>query len=188
MVEEVQIKGMRNLHKDCRLKGKCAACGEKYGSSYWGKHAVKNYHHQGTVLVCRECTDKGCTARDLSLYTCRICLRKLGKKKYDTYMIHHYNSRKSGEGEIECIECTDGRKAKIRQLQRQLQSSKRVCKCYCPIHTRTCPLTPCYHNERRWPGSDKKFPGREERFISAEDRIFLDSLQPPPNWLGLGIF
>ena len=181
----MQIEGMRNLHKDCLLKRKCAACGVRYETSHWGKQAVKDSHKRGTALVCKQCVDNGCTARDPSSYTCSVCLRNLGIKKYNAKVIYYHNRHKKGS--LACIECTEERKARVNHLRKQLQSSKRVCKCYCPIHTRTCPLTPCYHNERRWPGSDKKYPNSEESFISNEDRVFLDSLQPQPDWLVFGI-
>ena len=137
-----------------------------------------------TIKEQRSCANSVSTT-DAQRETLPYTHANLGIKKYNAKVIYYHNRTKKGS--LACLECTEERKARVNHLRKQLQSSKRVCKCYCPIHTRLCPLTPCYHNERRWPGSDKKYPNSEESFISNEDRVFLDSLQPQPDWLTLGI-
>jgi hypothetical protein len=62
-----------------------------------------------------------------------------------------------------------------------LKQSRRVCRCLQPLHKATCPLSPCYFGEKRWPGSDN-MTSSGQPFISAEERQFLDDLKPRPKW------
>ena len=81
---------------------------------------------------------------------------------------HHHKPK------LVCKECTQNEAKLVKELHMKLRKSKRQCNCFLPLHKERCPLAPCYHGERRWPGSDG--------YISINDRDFLNSLKPPPDW------
>ena len=126
-----------------------------------------------TLLVCKTCRDsRGYTPDDLKTYTCQQCHDKGGWKLFDKELMH--NMKSHGTKKLLCNLCVAQVKGKTQELHRKFKSSKRFCKCFCPIHRQSCPLSPCYFNEQRWPGSDG--------WISAEDKDFLDKLNPEPAW------
>ena len=63
---------------------------------------------------------------------------------------------------------------RMKELEKKLKKSKRVCNCYQLLHASKCPLTPCYAGERRWPGSDG--------YINRVEMEFLNSRTPRPEW------
>ena len=157
---------------ECQKKLKCAACSTLYLRSFWSKSERENALSLGTPLVCRMCRDRGCTAHDIKLYPCQNCRIDAGSTKFDKQLLENYKHH--GKTKLICISCKAKAKARERTLKDQLRQSARICKCFCLIHQDKCPLTPACHGDRRWPGSDG--------FISLEDRIFLDELQPMPQW------
>ena len=125
--------------------------------------------HSFSLQICRA---RGCTAHDLRLYTCTLCAKVLGAKNFGTDSLHNFNDH--GISKLVCNSCVAMTSSKEKALKAQLQKSKRVCKCFCPIHKEKCPLAPVCYGERRWPGSDG--------YISKEDKAFLDQLSPRPEW------
>ena len=140
--------------------------------TYWSATERNNAHQQSSRLVCKVCRARGCTAHDVSLYTCNICDKALGAKQFGTNILDDFKNH--GRSKLVCNSCVAITTAKEKALKAQLQKSKRVCKCLCPIHKEKCPLAPVCYGERRWPGSDG--------YISKEDREFLDKLNPRPQW------
>ena len=108
----------------------------------------------------------------METYACQNCKCEFGAKKFDATLLHHY--RHHSRQKLECKECAAAAEKRVKELRGKLKGSKRICKCFCPIHQLKCPLTPVVYNEKRWPGSDTG--------ITAEDRSFLDGLNPQPAW------
>ena len=75
---------------------------------------------------------------------------------------------------LECADCVRKIADRLKELEKKLKKSKRVCNCYNLLHASKCPLTPCYAGERRWPGSDG--------YINREEMQFLNSRTPRPEW------
>eukprot|EP00959_Pyramimonas_sp_CCMP1952_P318285 6660226-Pyramimonas_sp.AAC.1 len=73
---------------------------------------------------------------------------------------------------LECKECIVELEKKVKELRGRLKGSKRMCKCFCPMHQLKCPLAPVVYNEKRWPGSDAG--------VTAEERKFPGGLNPQP--------
>ena len=84
------------------------------------------------------------------------------------------NHKNYNREKLQCKQCHADGLQRVEQLRRALTRSKRVCKCFCRIHSQKCPLTPVIFGEKRWPGSDGA--------ISADDRKWLDAQNPPPSW------
>ena len=127
---------------------------------------------QGTLLVCKVCRDSGYTPDDVKTFTCEQCQDKGGFKVFDKDLLLHvkYHGRKK----LLCKLCVSQVTRKTDELQHKFKSSKRYCKCFCPMHRQSCPLSPCYFNERRWPGSDG--------CITEDEKEFLEKLDPTPGW------
>ena len=162
--------------EDCKSKLKCGACNIAFDKNYWTaaerKHASRPERQQSTALVCKPCRQNGYTPDDVKTYSCQACGKQCGWKHFDESLIHHF--KHDGREKLLCKACVAQTAERIKILKKNLAKSKRVCKCGCPIHRPKCPLTPCYYNERRWPGSDG--------WISTDDRQFLDSPRPQPQW------
>ena len=123
-------------------------------------------------MVCKSCREKGCHPQDTQMYTCQKCKQQLGAKKFDSKMLNHYNSR--GTTKVQCNQCASEEANLLKELHLKLKKSTRHCKCYCPLHKERCPLAPCYHGEKRWPGSDG--------YISFKECNFLNEINPRPAW------
>ena len=67
----------RELHVDCHICD--GACGKEYPRAHWTVDILKKHRKDKTKkLVCRECTEKGCSAKDVKLYHCVGCDNHLG--------------------------------------------------------------------------------------------------------------
>ena len=156
--------------QDCEQKLQCAACLVPFDKKYWSKNERSHYEsNKRTLLVCKTCRDsRGYTPDDVKTYTCEQCQDKGGFKLFDKELMHHVKSH--GRKKLLCKLCV----AKTERLRQKFKSSKRFCKCFCPIHRQSCPLSPCYFNERRWPGSDG--------CITEDEKEFLEKLDPTPGW------
>ena len=148
--------------KDCNSKLKCAACNVMYEKSYWSNTERKNHlSTQATTLVCKSCRQNGYNADDVKTYTCQVCDRQYGWKKFDSQMISHF--KYNAQPKLQCKECVSQLTEKLKNLQFALKKSKRVCACKCFLHVQV-----------HWLGSDGH--------ITAEDRQFLDQFNPLPDW------
>ena len=87
-------------------------------------------------------------------------------------MLRHFEH--DHQPKLVCKECTSRETNQLKELQMKLKMSQRRCNCHRPLHDPRCPLAPCYHGERRWPGSDG--------YITIQERNFLDNLNPNPPW------
>ena len=105
-------------------------------------------------------------------YACQKCKFHFGAKKFDAMALNNYKYH--SRTKLECMECTAAAERQVKELRGKLKGSKRICKCFCPIHQLKCPLSPVVYHEKRWPGSDAG--------IIAEERRFLDDLDPQPAW------
>ena len=157
---------------DCENKLQCAACLVMYDKSSWSIHERKNHENQKTSWVCRSCREKGYYPQNVQTYTCQRCKQQLGGKKFDSDMLNNFEHHH--QPKLVCKECTQNETKLVKELHMKLRKSKRQCNCFLPLHKERCPLAPCYHGERRWPGSDG--------YISINDRDFLNSPKPPPDW------
>ena len=129
--------------QDCEQKLQCAACLVAFDKKYWSKAERDSYERKGTLLVCKSCRDsRGYTPDDVKTYTCQQCQDKGGFKLFDKELMHNVKSH--GRKKLLCKLCV----AKTERLRQKFRSSKRFCKCFCPIHRQSCPLSPCYFNER----------------------------------------
>ena len=122
--------------------------------------------------MCKACRAQGFHPRDLETYTCQTCACRFGAQKFDRDLLHNYKHH--DRKKLQCMRCAAGAEERVRQLRKQLQKSKRTCKCQCRIHQEKCPLTPVIFWGKRWPGTHGA--------ISADDRKFLDELNPLPAW------
>ena len=166
----------RKVCKDCQNKLRCGACKQLYNQNSWSRKERENHKQRQTTLVCKPCRDLGYHPDDVETYACRICKCEFGAKKFDANMLSNY--KYNSQPKIECKECTATAERRVKELRGKLKGSKRICKCFCPIHQWSekfkCPLAPVVYHEKRWPGSDTG--------ITAEDRKFLDGLNPQPAW------
>ena len=96
------------------------------------------------------------------------------RSKYIAFIKTMENFKGSRQEKLECKTCVQRIATRLKQLETALKKSKRVCKCFQPLHAAKCPLTPCYSGEKRWPGSDGH--------ISYEDMLSLNRRRPPPKW------
>ena len=163
-------KSNHSNEQDCEQKLQCAACLVAFDKKYWSIKERENHaSKQGTLLVCKSCRDsRGYTPDDVKTYTCQQCQDKGGFKLFDQKLVEHF--KYDDRQKLLCKLCV----AKVKELQHKFKSSKRFCKCFCPIHRQSCPLSPCYFNERRWPGSDG--------CITEDEKEFLEKLDPTPGW------
>ena len=158
---------------DCQTKLRCGKCKTAYELKYRSK-SERDHHasSQGTTLVCKACRALGFHPCDLETYTCQTCACSYGARRF--HQIELQNHKNQNRKKLQCMQCVAGAEERVRQLRKQMQQSKRRCKCHCLIHQEKCPLTPVIFGEKRWPGSDGA--------ISADDRKFLDKLNPIPEW------
>ena len=165
---------------DCQSKLKCAVCSIGYEKSYWSKS--ERDHHLGnrnTKLVCKTCRKNGYIPDDIKTYTCQECKAQKGMKFFDAGLIHHHKMHMRAK--LLCKLCKASQSEKIKELEQRLKQSKRRCTCKKLIHDERCSLSPCFHGDVRWPGSDSTGV-KGERWLSVEQRIFLDNLTPQPEW------
>ena len=158
---------------NCQTKLRCGKCKTAYELKYWSK-SERDHHasSQGTTLVCKACRALGFHPCDLETYTCQTCACSYGARRFQKIQLD--NHKNHNRKKLQCMQCVAGAEERVRQLRKQMQKSKRRCKCHCLIHQEKCPLTPVIFGEKRWPGSDGA--------ISADDRKFLDKLNPIPEW------
>ena len=172
--QNMKRQSSRLICKACKEILRCAVCQKGYEHDEWSRTERANHRASAhnTALVCRSCRDEGFHAKDISKYKCHSCKRDYGCKKFDKLSVKNFKVRTYMK--LVCVQCTDEKDARIRELKNRMQRSKRRWTCRCPVHKEKCPLTPVVFGEKRWPGSDGA--------ISAEDNNFLDSLDPTPTW------
>jgi hypothetical protein len=57
----------------------CSACKRPFGSEHWsGGDILRNHRRFKVNLVCAECRDQGCTAKDCTKYTCKEYSKECG--------------------------------------------------------------------------------------------------------------
>ena len=169
-------KTTRLVCQDCKSKLRCAACEVAFPRTAWTSEERKNYdrkdREKGTALVCKACRQAGYSPDDVATYKCQHCEKEGGWKAFDPGLIFHHKVH--GNKKLLCTACAAKLAEMTKELQKKLKQSRRLCKCFCPVHKPKCPLEPCYDGDRRWPGSDG--------YISAKERQFLDNLNPQPEW------
>ena len=154
----------RNLIcRSCTNLPKCSVCNKHFKKELTKDQRKKNYRSR----VCDNCRDAGYTTTDKTKYNCGACHRTAGKSQFPPHSLKNHLARCSI---LTCKPCAD----RIAKLRENLKRSKRFCKYNCLIHTARCPLTPIIYGEKRWPGSDGH--------ITRRDCVFLDHMQPPPDW------
>ena len=85
---------------------------DRYEKEYWPSRARKDAKYQGTALICKGCRDRGCTARDLALYTCTTCSRMFGAAKMDAVCVR--NLRVRPRCKLTCSSCVAAQKECMR--------------------------------------------------------------------------
>ena len=167
-------KSNHSDQQDCEQKLQCAACLVAFDKKYWSKAERDHYERdRRTLLVCKSCRDsRGYTPDDVKTYTCQHCHDKGGWKLFDQNLMENYKYHRRQR--LLCKLCVLQLARKTDELRQKFKNSKRFCKCFCPIHRQSCPLSPCYFNERRWPGSDG--------CITEDEKDFLENLNPTPSW------
>ena len=168
------VKSCNLICIDCKEKHPCAACKVGFPKSYWNS-SEKNHHknkQQHTLLVCKACRRNGYSAVDVQTYTCQACKKPSGCTHFDINLIRNFKNH--GRSKLLCKPCLAAENLRVKNLQKKLKRSKRLCNCFRPIHVAKCPLSPCYFNEKRWPGNDG--------WITEQERAFLDKLIPQPVW------
>ena len=87
----------------CAGEHGCVACNKPFPAGQWSTVQLKNHKSkQATDLICKNCADNGCSARDSELYTCSTCQRELGHLKYDKHT--KFNAGRKNT-ELQCMEC-----------------------------------------------------------------------------------
>lgn len=72
--------------------------------------------------------------------------------KIDSFMLNNFEHHH--QPKLVCKDCTRNEARLVKELHIKLTKSRRQCNCFLPVHKERCPVAPCYHGERRWPGSD----------------------------------
>ena len=125
-----------------------------------------------SYLYCGDCRSRGLSKKDCCLYKCTHCKSEFGCKRFDDKMLDNFKA--SQQQKLECKSCSEVIATRLKQWESALKESKRVCKCFQSFHSAKCPQTPCYHGEKRWPGSDGH--------ITFQDMQFLNGRKSPPKW------
>ena len=78
----------------------CSSCSRALACRHFSANRIRGHlsPHKKTVLICKECRARGCTARDANLYDCDGCAQKLGKRRFDL-QDWLYKKRKTGRHE-----------------------------------------------------------------------------------------
>ena len=162
------------LLQDCQSKIQCAGCLKPFARSEWTPKQLENANAKDrtTKLVCKSCVAEGCTAYDPKFYTCKVCNKKKGCKRFNINQLenHNYHNRPK----LECLDCHRENVDRERLLHKKFKQSKWFFTCGNPIHNEKCPLATMFYGKRRWPGGDG--------FITAEENAFLSNLNPRPTW------
>ena len=158
----------------CQKQFQCQKCKTVFKAEHWTKAERRNHRSdQKTPLVCKDCRALGRRPSDLASYDCQGCGRALGAKMFNTDQLKNYKYHQKVK-KLKCKQCIDNDARRVRQLCQKVRQTALKCNCKCRIHRGTCPLTPVYYFEKRWPGKDKK--------VTDDDRRFLEELRPPPVW------
>ena len=158
---------------DCESKEKCDGCGVLMEKSAIKKRDLKyKAEHPKSKLLCAKCTAEGLTKHDTAKYECTSCGQKMGRTAFASRLLNNW--LQTNNAKLECADCVRKIADRMKELEKKLKKSKRVCNCYQLLHASKCPLTPCYAGERRWPGSDG--------YINRVEMEFLNSRTPRPEW------
>lgn len=163
-----RLKKTKLICNQCDGQLRCDRCLKRFDIKLWSKNARRGNHQ----LVCDACRAMGFHAGDLQSYSCDICKKELGGKKFEANQVRNFKQRETSK--MHCLECAEEVKTRVRQLQSRMRQSKRRCTCLCRIHRDACQLAPVFSGDKRWPGSDGA--------ISWDDKNFLDALRPRPAW------
>ena len=158
---------------DCESKEKCDGCGvlmEK--SAIKKKDLYYKARYPNSKMLCDKCIAAGLTKDDAAKYECTSCGQKMGRSAFAYKPLNNW--LQASNAKLECADCVRKIADKLKELQKKLKKSKRICNCYQLLHASKCPLTPCYAGERRWPGSDG--------YINRVEMQFLNSRTPQPEW------
>ena len=158
---------------DCVGKEKCDGCGLLMEKSAVKKRDLKyKAEHPKSKLLCAKCIATGFTKHDTATYECTGCGQKKGRTAFAGKALRNWLQNKNNK--LKCSDCAKKIAVRLKELEKKLKKSKRICNCYQLLHANKCPLTPCRFGERRWPGSDG--------YISHVEMQFLNSRRPPPQW------
>ena len=84
---------------------RCVACNTDKSAEAFSTTDVKAHEKKpgNKKLLCRDCGANGCTARDTQLYTCSVCTRKLGRKKFPVVSLENF--QRGHQRTVQCLEC-----------------------------------------------------------------------------------
>ena len=81
-------------------------CGKEYPRTYWTADILKKHRTGKTQkMLCKECTEKGCSTKDVKLYHCVGCDQHLGHARFDKHSLYNKEHTKRSEAELVCLEC-----------------------------------------------------------------------------------
>ena len=151
----------------------CAACKADRPQTSFEPKSVENHLARGSTLVCRECTARGCSARDVKTYLCEgPCQEHLGHNRFGPGVL---GGKRKPQHQVICLQCVQTEKdrqqeekARQARLTKLLRTSTRAaCKCKRQAgHTEKCPMHPRTAGEDPYPGCD---------VLSREDSEWLHS-------------
>ena len=85
----------------------CYVCESVMPESHWTANSIKNHiATRKSALVCKQCEDKGFSARSLCQITCCKCARALGHRKFPTNEMKHAIQRNTLD-KLCCVDCKD---------------------------------------------------------------------------------
>ena len=83
----------------------CAGCNSTKHAEAFDAADVEAHvkNPQRKNLLCLECGEQGRTLRDVKLYSCRLCARKLGRLKFGKEDMKHF--QRSSQKSMRCTAC-----------------------------------------------------------------------------------
>ena len=82
----------------------CSGCRREFPRNHWTAKMIEHHRSpQKTILICKECTASGCTARDANVYNCDGCQQKIGHMRFDKHEL--YNVAKTGRSGRNILIC-----------------------------------------------------------------------------------
>ena len=71
-------------------------------SEFESEEMKKHMNDPRKELLCKSCIEKGCILKDVRMYTCRGCAKKLGRRKFSAQNMNDFQ-----QGKIKSLRCTE---------------------------------------------------------------------------------
>ena len=155
---------------DCNHQ--CAACKKYQERSAFDKDVFENSRKHKRDLVCLRCQERGCSPKDVELYTC-LGGHDVGHLKFNRDKLKDWKRGKSSR--LSCEDCQKREKAILNNLR---EKGARKCTCrsfnkdraYAALfrnagHQQRCALFPVVAGMERWDGDNKGVTKNDLEFL-----------------------